>query len=77
MKVQLLNSPSGPGCRHVLVTIDGAVVDTFMRDDFGSDDEEGDPPVRRRIKFLVKQYLRKHPNATAEQIAQFIEGEEL
>lgn len=78
MKVKLINGPSGPGCRHIHVTeLNGKLIDVFMRDDLGQDDQEGEPPMRRRIKFLVKRFLRQNPTATVEQIRAYIEGEEL
>lgn len=74
----MVNAPSGAGCRHVHITeLNGALIDVFMRDEFGQDDQEGEPVVRRRIKFLVKRFLRQNPGATVTQIKAYVEGEEL
>lgn len=78
MRVKLVNSPSGAGCRHVHVTdLGGEIIDSFMRDDFGQDDDGSEPRIRRRIKFLVKRFLVQNPNASVAQIKSFIEGEEV
>lgn len=77
MNVKVILTPSGAGCRHVQVTtMAGKVLEVMSRDEFGRVDDEGDSPLKNRVKAVIRKLLTANPTATPTQIKTAVEAED-